>query len=391
MITTRLKDDKLILTIKGSITSDMETEIESVINMIQFEEYSNIKDVVLRINSPGGSIMALFGILDTLKSCDKNLIAYNTGVCASAAAVLFMSCDVRYCFKHSLLMIHNANGIDDDQLLNKFTQAVSELMLTYFDAPQLKKLMDNETWMNADEMNEYGIISEKNMIDSNLTVDVANSSIESIYEVCNVYIQESDVDNMTDDIKKDDVIVEDNDTKIENVEDTVDNTVDNTAVVEAIKEEVETVETKDEEPIKIEEIKDETDIETDIEITATQTDVNSIGNEEFEAINNELVDIKAKFEDLQKEYDILNEAKINEEKEDLLNVNFLNDKEEWKKLDLDTIKNLLNTIEVKELSIKKPVLDVKNELSFDEMTVEERQELHASDPVKFLKLVQNRK
>ncbi|MBB6053265.1 S49 family peptidase [Armatimonas rosea] len=69
-------------------------EIAEAIKRAQAD--ANIKTILLKIESPGGAVQGIAELADTVKACDKRIIAYTGGVCASAALWVASQCDKVY-------------------------------------------------------------------------------------------------------------------------------------------------------------------------------------------------------------------------------------------------------------------------------------------------------
>jgi len=67
-------------------------------------------EISIYINSPGGDVYAIFGIVDIIKNLPCKVNTYCYGIAASAALVLFVSgTGKRVISKNSFLMYHNAH------------------------------------------------------------------------------------------------------------------------------------------------------------------------------------------------------------------------------------------------------------------------------------------
>lgn len=125
----------------------------------------------MHINSYGGEVAEGLAIYNTLKNSDMKVTTICDGFACSAASVIFMAGDERIINEASLLMIHNAwtyaNGNATElrkaaEDLDKITQAsvnayVSQAVIS---EDEIKKLMDNETWITAQEAVEYGFATK---------------------------------------------------------------------------------------------------------------------------------------------------------------------------------------------------------------------------------------
>lgn len=124
-------------------------------------------NLLVRINSYGGEVAQGLGIFNLLKTFKGKVTTINDGFACSAASVIFMAGTERIMPKSSLLMIHNAWTMaagDSNALkklaedLEKITQPSVEVYksVSNLSEADIKKMMDNETWISADEALEWG-------------------------------------------------------------------------------------------------------------------------------------------------------------------------------------------------------------------------------------------
>lgn len=155
--------DDVDLYIFGNITSypwkEKEKDAYGIVKELRDTEAKNIN---VHINSYGGEVAEGLAIYNTLKNHSAHVTTICDGFACSAASVIFMAGDKRIMNEASLLMIHNAwtyaSGNADDlrkeaEDLDKITEAsvnayMSRVSITEED---LKKKMDDETWITAKE------------------------------------------------------------------------------------------------------------------------------------------------------------------------------------------------------------------------------------------------
>lgn len=149
-----------------------------VANVLQaqllFLESSDAKrDIMMYINSPGGSVYAGLGIYDTMQYIAPDVATICTGIAASMAAVLLCAgtAGKRSALTHSRIMIHQPMSgiqgqVSDMEIAVKETQRVRDELYTIlaehsgqtFD--KVSKDSDRDYWMSSDEAKEYGMIDE---------------------------------------------------------------------------------------------------------------------------------------------------------------------------------------------------------------------------------------
>lgn len=126
-------------------------------------------DIVIRINSYGGSVKEALAIYSLLREHAKNnnVTTICDGFACSAASVVFMAGTKRVMNSASLLMIHNAwtyasgdhnafaKAAED---LKKITQPSVDIYVerSNLSREEITKMMDEETWITAEEALEYG-------------------------------------------------------------------------------------------------------------------------------------------------------------------------------------------------------------------------------------------
>lgn len=150
------------------------------------ENLGDVENITLHINSPGGSVFSAVAIANTLKNHKAKVTANIDGLAASAATIITSACDTVRMPKNALFMIHNpitfAYGNNQEmqktvEMLDKVKNSIIETYLnkTKTDKETLSELMDNETWMNAEEAKEYGFIDE--ILDENVEKEVIENKL----------------------------------------------------------------------------------------------------------------------------------------------------------------------------------------------------------------------
>ena len=129
-----------------------------------------VKQIELRINSPGGSVFAAYAILSALQRSKAKVHVTIDGLAASAASVIAMSGAVTMP-ENALLMIHNpvTSAWGDGATMRKAAEALDRVRdgivavyqaKTKLTAEELTAMMDEETWLTADEAKEKGFADE---------------------------------------------------------------------------------------------------------------------------------------------------------------------------------------------------------------------------------------
>lgn len=131
------------------------------------DKLGDIKTLNIYINSPGGDVFAGQAIYSMLKrhKADKNV--YIDGLAASIASVVAMAGDTVYMPQNAMIMMHNpwtfgvGNAKDFRKLADDLEKIKETLIAAYSNHSALLRdeiisLMDEETWLTADECYEYG-------------------------------------------------------------------------------------------------------------------------------------------------------------------------------------------------------------------------------------------
>jgi len=129
------------------------------------------KDVVVNVNSPGGDVFEAATIYNILAQHKGKVTVNILGLAASAASVIAMAGDAVRISKVGFLMIHNAwsivmgNKNDLRSAADTLEMLDGSILAAYvgrsnIEEKKLSKMMDNETWIGADDAIEYGLADE---------------------------------------------------------------------------------------------------------------------------------------------------------------------------------------------------------------------------------------
>lgn len=137
-------------------------------------------DVTVNINSPGGDMFEGLAIYNLLKAHDGNVTVNVLGLAASAASVIAMAGDAINIGKASFFMVHNCWTIclgNRHEMLSmaedmaKFDSSMAGIYAdrTGQSKEEIERLLDDETYLSADEAIELGFA------DGYLSTDVTDS------------------------------------------------------------------------------------------------------------------------------------------------------------------------------------------------------------------------
>ena len=171
-IFSRLLKDRIIF-VTGGIMDDMANLIVAQLLFLANED-SNA-DIHLYVNSPGGSVTAGLGIVDTMKFIKPDVCTYIIGQAASMGSVIASSGTKgkRYCLKNARNLMHQPllSGVMQGQATDLEIEAKEMLRLRdrlyqiYSDATgqtqdKVHKDCDRNLWLDDQEMLEYGLIDQ---------------------------------------------------------------------------------------------------------------------------------------------------------------------------------------------------------------------------------------
>ncbi len=141
--------------------------------LLFLESTDSKKDILLYINSPGGSVYAGLGIYDTMQYIAPEVGTICTGLAASMGAVLLAggAAGKRAALPHSRIMIHQPSGgmqgqskdmeISVKQILELRKELYEILAEHSGKTPEIiERDSDRDYWMRADQAKEYGLIDE---------------------------------------------------------------------------------------------------------------------------------------------------------------------------------------------------------------------------------------
>lgn len=131
----------------------------------------DVQRINVHINSYGGDVAEGLAIYNSLKNHKAEIVTICDGFACSAASVIFMAGSKRVINEASLLMIHNpwtyacgnANEFRKQaEDLDKIAQASINAYVgrTSITEEKVKELLDNETWLTAQECLEMGFATE---------------------------------------------------------------------------------------------------------------------------------------------------------------------------------------------------------------------------------------
>ncbi len=167
---SRLMADRIIF--MGTPVDDNIANIV-VAQLLFLESTDPKKDILMYINSPGGSVYAGLGIYDTMQYVRPDVATVCTSLAASMGAVLLAggAAGKRSALPHARVMIHQPSGgaqgtsVDIEITTREIVKLRHELydilaLHTGQSAEQIGIDSDRDKWLRAGEAKEYGLIDE---------------------------------------------------------------------------------------------------------------------------------------------------------------------------------------------------------------------------------------
>jgi len=169
-IYSRLLKDRIIF-LGTPINDQVANAIVAQLLFLESEDPE--KDVMMYINSPGGSVDAGLGIYDIMQYMSCPVATYCTGLAASMASILLCagSKGKRFALPNSRIMIHQPLGgiqgqaSDIERHALEIIRTKKKLMKIYEhhtgkNADDVEKDCDRDYFLTPSEAKEYGLIDE---------------------------------------------------------------------------------------------------------------------------------------------------------------------------------------------------------------------------------------
>lgn len=188
-------DDKSAeLMLYGDIAESFWGDTISAKEVTEYLADLDVENIDVYINSNGGAVDTAIAINNALRRHKAKVTVNIDGIAASAATLITCAGDTVRMPKNALFMIHNPSTIamgDSEEMrkkadvLEKYKNSITETYLqkVNIDKEKLSKLMDNESWLSAEEALKYGFIDE---IIENTDIQVVENKVISNNMVFNM-------------------------------------------------------------------------------------------------------------------------------------------------------------------------------------------------------------
>jgi len=157
-------NDNIIL-IQDEIQTGLLFDVVSKVRLLK-KINTDLKSITILLNSGGGDVVETLGLIDYIRSLDRDGIKTNIvcrGMAMSAAALLLTAgTGLRAASKHSKIMVHQlssftAGKLSDIKSNARFAEQLEE------DCNQIMEecTKKDKTWWKSNQQNDYFITSEK--------------------------------------------------------------------------------------------------------------------------------------------------------------------------------------------------------------------------------------
>lgn len=129
--------------------------------------------IKLYINSYGGEIYDMWGLIDVILNSKTPIYTYCMGYAMSAAFEIFLAGHKRYCYKHSTFMYHQTNYwrsgkyqdfVEDRDEMDWLNKKIEEYVInrTNLTKDDIKEIREKKKdfYIHSDKAVKYGIVDE---------------------------------------------------------------------------------------------------------------------------------------------------------------------------------------------------------------------------------------
>jgi len=147
----------------------------------------SIKQIDLRVNSPGGSVFDGVSIYQRIKDHPAKVTAYVDGIAASIASIIIMAADEIIISDGGMIMIHRpmsgvfGNAGEMERMIDILDKIENQMLSIYakktgLSRAELSKMLSDETWMTAEESIGFKFADKK--FEAKDTLHLVASAVE---------------------------------------------------------------------------------------------------------------------------------------------------------------------------------------------------------------------
>lgn len=159
----------------------------------ELEKYHDVTEIEIYINSQGGSVFEGTAIYNQLRRHSAHKTVYIDGFACSVASVIAMAGDTVIMPRNTMMMVHHASSgcwgnakdlrkaADDlDQINRGNRQAYLQKAGDKLTEEKLIELLDNETYLTAEECVSYGLADQ--FAETDADMDAMKTMLEGMIE-----------------------------------------------------------------------------------------------------------------------------------------------------------------------------------------------------------------
>lgn len=169
-IYSKLLDSRIIM-LDGEVNDQSASII--IAQLLYLDSLDGTKDISLYVNSPGGSISAGMGIIDTMNHIGPDVATIATGLAASMGAMVLLSGakGKRLALPHAEIMIHQPLGGTQGQAsdmviaaqhIERTRETINQMIADATEQPinVVKDATERDNFMTAQEALNFGLIDK---------------------------------------------------------------------------------------------------------------------------------------------------------------------------------------------------------------------------------------
>ena len=169
-IYSRLLKDRIVF-LGGPITDSVANSVIAQLLFLNYEDPK--KDIMLYVNSPGGSVTAGLAVYDAMQHVKPDVSTICVGIAASMGAVLLAAGKKgkRFILPNSEVLLHQVMGGSEGQAVEleiaarhiiKIKDRLNHILSKHASQPlsKIEKDTDRDFWLTAEESKAYGLVDE---------------------------------------------------------------------------------------------------------------------------------------------------------------------------------------------------------------------------------------
>lgn len=145
--------------------------LDNHITARSIELENNPVDIIIHINSYGGSLTDAFSTVDYIKNTVNNVCSIIDGTAASAATIISIVADKRVIYKNSLMLVHQlSSGIwgkyseitDEKANCDLMMDMIRKIYKEHTKIPMYKldEILKHDLWFDSATCLKYGLVDE---------------------------------------------------------------------------------------------------------------------------------------------------------------------------------------------------------------------------------------